>query len=157
MLVQVRLLCNLFDGMAAVLQGQTSAVGEMYNEIPDRVSDAAIFIGLGYASCGDGTGTVPELGYVAALVAIFAAYVRAVGKAGGAPNDFCGPFAKPQRMAIVTLFAIYIAASPTSWRSEFGDVRILLIVVIAGTSLTTLRRLGRIAAKLRADPPGPTE
>src|SRR5262245_9528608 len=46
--VQLRLLANLFDGMVAIQQGRASAVGELFNEVPDRISDAAILVGLGY-------------------------------------------------------------------------------------------------------------
>ena len=72
-LIQVRLLCNLFDGMVAVATSRTSAVGDLYNEIPDRVSDAAVLIGLGYAHGGQ-----VELGYVAACIALFVALRRQV-------------------------------------------------------------------------------
>lgn len=143
-LVQLRLLSNLLDGMVAVLRDETSAVGELYNEVPDRLSDAAILIGLGYAAGGD-----PVLGFVAALVAIFVAYVRAMAKAVGATNDFCGPFAKPHRMALVTAFTLWVGVSPTSWRLEFGEARVALIILIAGGSLTAVRRLLRAAKELR--------
>ena len=43
-LVQLRLLANLYDGMVAVLRQVASPVGELFNEVPDRVSDAAILI-----------------------------------------------------------------------------------------------------------------
>src|SRR5690349_24564187 len=39
-LCQVRLLCNLFDGMVAVGRQIASSTGELYNEVPDRVCDA---------------------------------------------------------------------------------------------------------------------
>src|SRR5258708_11125704 len=52
LLIQMRLLANLFDGMVAIASGRASAVGELYNEVPDRVSDAAILIGAGYAVGG---------------------------------------------------------------------------------------------------------
>src|SRR5690348_14657426 len=48
-LIQVRLLSNLLDGMVAVECGRASPVGELYNEVPDRISDAAVLIGAGYA------------------------------------------------------------------------------------------------------------
>ncbi len=44
-LIQLRLLANMFDGMVAIEQGRQSPLGELYNEIPDRVSDAFILIG----------------------------------------------------------------------------------------------------------------
>src|SRR6185437_11072107 len=40
-LVQARLLANLLDGMVAIESGRASRVGELFNEVPDRVSDAA--------------------------------------------------------------------------------------------------------------------
>ena len=78
-LVQLRLLANMFDGMVAIEQGKASSVGELYNEVPDRISDTAILIGLGYA-----VGGYVAMGYAAALAAMFTAYIRAMGKAGGA-------------------------------------------------------------------------
>src|ERR1700722_9340933 len=37
---QLRLVANLLDGMVAIESGRASPVGELYNEMPDRVSDA---------------------------------------------------------------------------------------------------------------------
>src|SRR5260221_8901784 len=39
-LMQLRLVANMLDGMVAVGGGRASPVGELYNEVPDRVSDA---------------------------------------------------------------------------------------------------------------------
>jgi hypothetical protein len=38
--VQHRLLCNLLDGMVAIEGGKSSATGALFNEVPDRLSDA---------------------------------------------------------------------------------------------------------------------
>jgi len=83
---QLRLTANMLDGMVALASGRDSKVGELYNEVPDRVSDAAVFIGAGYAWGGN-----VALGYIATILAIFTAYVRAAGKIAGAPNEFRGP------------------------------------------------------------------
>ncbi len=136
LLCQLRLLANLFDGMVAIKRQIASKKGELYNEVPDRVSDAAILIGLGYA-----VGGVPALGYLAALLAVFVAYVRAVGKAAGAPQDYCGPMAKPQRMALITITAVYLALSPTPWQYPYYVVNGLLAVIIVGCLFTAIRRL----------------
>ena len=64
---------------------RASKTGELYNEVPDRFSDAAVFIGAGFAWGGNIT-----LGYIATILSIFTAYVRAAGKIAGAPNEFCG-------------------------------------------------------------------
>src|SRR5262245_34124008 len=47
--IQLRLLCNLMDGMVAIEGGLRSAAGEIYNDLPDRVSDALILIAAGYS------------------------------------------------------------------------------------------------------------
>lgn len=143
LLCQVRLLCNLFDGMVAVQRKIASSKGELYNEVPDRVSDAAVMIGLGYSIAGD-----PAFGFVAALVSVFVAYVRAAAKSMGAPNDFCGPMAKPQRMALATLAAFYLGLAPTAWRLAWGEVNVILAIVIAGGIVTAARRLRRAAKHL---------
>jgi len=143
LLCQVRLLCNLFDGMVAVAQNKASPTGELYNEVPDRVSDAAIFVGLGYAARGD-----VVLGFIAALFALFVAYVRAMAKSIGAPNDFCGPMAKPQRMALVTILAIFMAFARTTWQMQTSAVKWVLLAVIVGCVATAVRRLRRAAKAL---------
>lgn len=147
-LVQVRLLCNLFDGMVAVELGTTSALGDFFNEAPDRVSDACILVGLGYSAGG-----TSQMGFLAALMAVLVAYLRAQGKASGAANEFCGPMAKPQRMFLVTAGALYCAAAPKDWPlvidTGWGTVpEWVLGVIILGCLLTALRRCARITQSL---------
>lgn len=154
-LMQLRLLANMLDGMVAVASGAASPVGELYNDIPDRVSDTAMFVGAGYA-----WGSHPTLGYVAACLALFVAYVRAQGKVAGAHQEYCGPLAKPQRVFLMTVTALLCAVVPDSWpagvirQSAFGfDGGVMawgLAVVIIGTTWTVVRRLRKIARALRA-------
>lgn len=149
-LMQLRLLANMLDGMVAVECGKASPVGELFNEVPDRVSDAAMLIGAGYAAGGS-----PALGYTAACLALFVAYVRAEGKVAGAPQEFCGPMAKPQRVFLITLVALYCAFAPQGWQPQlsrlpgWGPVAFGLGVIIAGGIWTALRRLRRIANALQ--------
>src|SRR4029453_1364924 len=86
---QLRLTANMLDGMVAIASSRTSKTGELYNGAPDRISGAAVFIGAGFAWGGN-----VALGYIATILAIFTAYIRAAGKIAGAPNEFCGPMAK---------------------------------------------------------------
>lgn len=148
-LVQLRLLANMLDGMVAVASGRTSRLGDLYNEVPDRISDVIILIGLGWAAGGS-----PVLGFIAALVALFVAYVRLVGAAVGAGHDFCGPLAKPQRMFFVTVVALYCAVAPTACQPRLvsgeGLAAASLLLIIVGGTLTALRRLGHIATAVRA-------
>jgi len=152
-LMQLRLLANMLDGMVAVQTARASPVGELFNEVPDRVSDTAIFVGAGYA-----VGSLPELGYLAAIGALFTAYVRAEGKVAGAHQEFCGPLAKPQRMAVMTLAAIYAALAPAAWQPQLvawpGRTTLAwaLLLIAVGSAITTLRRLLRIGKALRKEP-----
>src|ERR1051325_7842766 len=70
--IQLRLLANMLDGMVAIASQRASPLGELYNELPDRVSDISIIVGAGYAAGGS-----PTLGYLAACIAVITAYVRA--------------------------------------------------------------------------------
>lgn len=151
---QLRLLANMFDGMVAVNTGRTSPVGEIYNEAPDRVSDAATLVGAGCALHSD-----PTLGYVAAMLAIFVAYVRTLGKSAGAPNDFCGPMAKQQRMALIIASSLYLAIAPAfATPDRLTDpprslLYYVLWLIIAGCVVTASRRLARISKALREKRP----
>lgn len=140
--VQLRLAANMFDGMVAVGRGIASPLGELYNEVPDRVSDSAVLLGVGAAADAWG------LGALAALAAMLTAYVRAVGKAAGAPSDFGGPMAKQQRMFLVTTLAVWCALVPTAWQPPALIVAVLWTITVGGLLTATLR-LVRIARALR--------
>lgn len=148
---QLRLTANMLDGMVALASGRASKVGELYNEVPDRISDAAVFIGAGFAWGGN-----IALGYIATILAVFTAYVRAAGKIAGVPNEFCGPMAKQHRMFVITVICLYSAVTPRSWQvimvsdSEIGLVTLGLAVIVIGCVITVMRRLGRVARALGA-------
>jgi phosphatidylglycerophosphate synthase len=144
-LVQTRLLANLFDGMVAMGRGIASPLGELYNEVPDRVSDTAILLGLGVAAGGNW-----GLGLAAALAAMATAYIRAVGKAAGAPSDFSGPMAKQQRMALATALGVWCGLAPVGWQVLAGwplAAWALAVITILAT-VTALRRLSHTAKAL---------
>ena len=148
---QLRLTANMLDGMVAIASSRTSKTGELYNEVPDRISDAAVFIGAGFAWGGNVT-----LGYIATILAIFTAYVRAAGKIAGAPNEFCGPMAKQHRMFVITLVCVYATITPRSWQivtfkySQIGLMSLGLVVIVVGCVITVIRRLNRITHALGA-------
>lgn len=144
--VQGRLLCNLLDGMVAIERGTASPLGEVFNEVPDRYSDAVILVALGYAAGG-----MPASGWAAALAAVLTAYVRAVGKGLGQPSDFRGPMAKQQRMFLVTLLAVVGLAAPGAVE-EYRMAAWVAAVMALGALVTALLRLGRIVSQLRSSP-----
>jgi len=141
--IQLRLLCNMLDGMVAVEHGRQTPLGLLYNELPDRIADVLFIAALGYAA-----GT-PWLGWLGAVLAVATAYVRALGGALGFPQDFAGLVAKPQRMAIMTLgcviASIEVVLGPTRYALTTAAV-----LIAAGSAWTCARRTLRIAALLRA-------
>ena len=155
-MIQFRLIANLMDGMVAIEGGKKSAVGDLYNEVPDRLSDPAILIGAGFA-----WGGCPMLGLTAALVAVFVAYVRAIGASVGVGQVFLGPFAKQQRMALMTLVFVASAVLPMPWQPIHASTGIgicggALLVIIAGGLITAVRRLNHIARLMRERQDGRT-
>jgi phosphatidylglycerophosphate synthase len=141
--IQVRLLCNMLDGLVAVEGGRKSLYGPLFNEMPDRIEDSVLLIAFGAAA-----GQL-WLGLLAALLAAITAYVRALGGSLGFAQDFRGPMAKPHRMAALTLAAV--AALGEAWFLESRQaIGIALWIVVAGTALTVVRRTLGIAAQLRA-------
>lgn len=146
--IQLRLLCNMLDGMVAVEGGLRSPVGDLYNEVPDRIADSLILVAAGY---GLGLPYAKELGWAAAVLAMLTAYIRALGGGLGVPGCFHGPMAKPQRMALMTA-ACLAAAAAVAWSGAAWLLWWALAAVAAGSSLTCGRRLGAIARVLRSRP-----
>lgn len=146
--IQGRLLCNMLDGMVAVEGGKRTPTGELFNEVPDRVADTLILVAAGYAA--DPTWG-PTLGWIAALLAMFTAYVRATGRAAGAQAHFVGPMAKPHRMALLTggCVASALAVFKSSAASTHPWLTGVLIAIAVGSLITVVRRLMRINADLR--------
>ena len=139
---QLRLLCNLLDGMVAIEAGKAAPDGAFWNEFPDRVSDMLILAGIGY-----GIGW-PALGWAAVALAILTAYVREVGRGCGLAADFSGPMAKPHRMALVTAAALASLFEPL-WNGRNEILLAALWLVALGSGVTALRRAWRIVRALR--------
>lgn len=136
--IQLRLIANLLDGMVAFESGMKTATGPLFNEMPDRIEDSMFLVAAGY-----GAG-IPSLGWLAALLACGTAYVRVLGGSLGIPQDFCGPQAKQQRMAALTVAAVASAIWPA-----MIVMPIALSLISAGIVITLWRRTTRLAAHLK--------
>jgi phosphatidylglycerophosphate synthase len=146
--IQLRLLCNLFDGMLAVEGGLKSRSGEIYNDLPDRLSDPAILACAGYSIVGPVTHGI-ELGYLAAILALLTAYVRVLGASAGASHFFIGPMAKQHRMAVMTVACL--ASIPDVLSASSDVVMILALTVISlGCVVTIVRRVVLIVKRLES-------
>ena len=143
--IQLRLLCNLMDGMLAVEGGLKSPDGDLFNEFPDRLADLGILAALGHA----GGGPLPILlGWLAACGALITASVRLHGASLLGIHDFRGPMAKPQRMALATGICLIMAVLAVIRREEAAVVTWGLGVMVAGIAVTLLRRLTRLSRTL---------
>ena len=147
-LCQLRLLCNLMDGMVAIEGGKKTLDGPLWNEMPDRVADVAILVGFGVAA------EAIVSGWAAASIALTIAYLRELGKGIDGHIDFGGPMAKPQRMALVTLVLLLAAATITVLSSPAAERYGTLVlqaglgICIAGSLITVWRRTHHIQRRL---------
>lgn len=140
--IQARLFCNLLDGMVAVEGGKQSPLGQLYNEFPDRIADSVLLVVLGYAV------EQAWLGWFAALAAALTAYVRVFGGALGLAQDFRGPLAKQQRMAVLTVACVLGAVEWRLYQSRWA-LLVAAWVIAVGALLTCLTRTLAIARQLQ--------
>jgi phosphatidylglycerophosphate synthase len=141
--VQLRLLCNLLDGMVAIEGGKSSPLGALYNEFPDRIADSLLIVALGQAA------GQPWLGWLGALLAALTAYIRVTGGSLGLAQDFRGPMAKPHRMAVLTL-ACLVGAAELATAGSRHALTIAAVVIAAGAAVTCVARTRALARRLRA-------
>lgn len=144
--IQLRLLCNMLDGLMAVEYQAGSATGSLFNEAPDRLEDALILIGAGYAT------NYWWLGWLAALLAANTAYIRVFGGSAGLKQDFSGWGSKPRRMFWVTVTCL--AAAICQGFEITRAWKVMLWGTVWTTALTagtlcgrTLRVYNRLKAK----------
>jgi phosphatidylglycerophosphate synthase len=148
----LRLWLNMLDGMVALASGKASKWGEILNDLPDRVSDVLIFVGVAHSGLCD-----PFLAYWVAIAAVLVAYVGTFGQALGVQREFSGVMAKPWRMV-----ALHVGAWLTLADLWWGDGDLMLggmvgwtildwthFVVLLGCVQTIWLRLARIARALR--------
>lgn len=136
--IQLRLLCNLMDGLVAVEGGKKTAAGEMFNDIPDRFADVMILVAAGYAAAN--IDYAVELGWMAAVLAVMTAYIRNLATTLGLAADFCGPMAKQHRMATMTL-AILLSLFEPLFAPQGTVLAIALLLIVVGSLLTLWRRM----------------
>ena len=83
----------MLDGLVAFAAGKASRRGEILNDLPDRISDIVIFVGVAHSGLMN-----PLIGYWAAIFAVLTSYVGLFGQALGVQRQFGGIMSKPWRM-----------------------------------------------------------
>ncbi len=141
--IQLRLVCNLLDGMVAIEGHRRSPTGALYNEVPDRIADSLLIASLGYSV------SAPWLGWFGALAAALTAYIRVLGGSLGLPQDFRGPMAKPHRMAVLTCGCIVGAVERYYFGSHWALLAAAWTIALGATATCALRLLS-IGRRLRS-------
>lgn len=139
--IQMRLICNLMDGMVAVEFGKKSKTGDLWNDVPDRFADVAIILGAGYFE--NSYPLAVEIAWANSVLAVMTAYLRVLGASLNSPHYYIGPMAKPQRMAILTAAYIGSAIYPGA-----GLLYGTLLIMLIGQIVTCARRLNLITIDL---------
>lgn len=150
LLIQLRLICNLLDGMVAVEHGKSMPNGELFNDVPDRFADIFILMGGALSiSSGDFQISPLTIGWIGSLLAVITAYVRVLGRSLGTQSYFIGPMAKQHRMFLMTI--AFVAEFFLSNQSVAGGaVYLALIIIAVGSFYTVFRRLSLISSDLMA-------
>jgi phosphatidylglycerophosphate synthase len=139
----LRLWFNMLDGMVAVAANKASRRGEILNDLPDRVSDIIIFVGVAHSGLMN-----PLIGYWAAIFAVLTAYVGLFGQALGVQREFGGMMSKPWRMVALGVGAWLEFAGYRSF-AGFAILDWTCLIIIAGCVETIVVRLKRITAALQ--------
>ena len=134
----------MLDGLVAFAAGKASRRGELLHDLPDRISDIVIFVGVAHSGLMN-----PLIGYWGAIFAVLTSYVGLFGQALGVQRQFGGTMSKPWRMV-----ALHAGAWLTFFlgAQSFATLTILdwtCLVVIAGCVETIVVRLKRITAALQ--------
>lgn len=145
----LRLWLNMLDGMVALASGKASLRGEILNDLPDRISDVLIFVGLAHGHLCN-----PFLAYWVAIFALLTAYVGTFGQAVAKKREFGGLMSKPWRMVMLHIGAWATFGCLQSGHGvQLGQLSILdwtCLLIIIGCVQTIWVRLAQTLRRLAA-------
>lgn len=137
-LAAARLVLNLLDGMVARRTGTAHPLGEIWNELADRLGDTLFLGGLAFTPAVD-----PRLAAGAVIAALLASYVGITAKAAGGRRQYLGVMSKPGRMIVVA------AGAPLAFVTTDGRwLAAVAAVVLVGALITLAQRLRAAAQEL---------
>lgn len=135
LLVALRLILNLLDGQVARLGGTSRPMGEVGNELADRIGDVLAIGGLAFVA---GVGPFPA--GAAIIAALLASYAGITARAAGAPRQYGGVMSKPARMIVLAIAAplAFLAGAPDAllvgaWLIALGALVTLVQRVVAAS------------------------
>ena len=152
--IQLRLTCNLVDGLMAVEGGKKTPYGEFFNDFPDRVSDLVLILAVGLSLSQQSGQHLPmHLAWIAAVFAVLTAYIRVLGASMKAPHFFLGPMAKQHRMAMLNLALVGSLVEVLFLGYFFYSFALALVIIALGALITCVRRAAAIIRFFQASQP----
>lgn len=130
-LAALRLVLNLLDGQVARATGTSHPLGELLNEVGDRVADVLFIGGLAFV-----TAVGPMLGLAAVVAALLASYMGITARAVGAGRQYGGPMSKPGRMLVLAAAAPISFVTASTW-----PLLVAAVIILVGSLLTLIQRL----------------
>lgn len=134
---------DMLDGALARLLHRTSRFGALLDSTVDRLSEAAVFLGLilFYANRGDTFEL--SLTYAAIIGSLMVSYARARAEGLGLKGEI-GVFARPERIVLLALGLFLTEVSLTA-------LVVVLWVLAVGAHLTAFHRLFFVWQQSRKD------
>lgn len=133
----IRLTCLRIDSYFGQTHSRHS-IEEIYvTELPERVSDAVIIIGFGFAAQSN-----PWLALLTALAAIFSSYLRSIGYSRGAGKRISasGPMNRVHRLVLLSVTSALMLLPIAGLNSKASIPQIALWLMFFGCLVTILLR-----------------
>jgi CDP-diacylglycerol--glycerol-3-phosphate 3-phosphatidyltransferase len=135
----IRLALNLLDGMLARATSSAHPLGELWNELADRLADVLFIGGLALHPAID-----PRLPLLAVVGAVLASYAGITAKAAGGRRQYGGVMSKPGRMGTLAIVAPVAFLTGDAWWLVLG-----CWVILIGAILTLAQRILAARDELR--------
>jgi len=140
LLTLVRITTNALDGMLArSTKGINHNIGEVLNELGDRISDAFIFLGLAFS-----TYVWQFVGELTLVLILLNSYLSILSKAAGASRQYRGIMGKADRMIVISIMSIL-----TLVFRNFSIINYGLVGIFFSTGLTMVQRYKSTTRELR--------
>jgi len=137
-LAAARLVANILDGSVARRTGAARPIGELWNELGDRVADVLFIGGLCFNAAVD-----PRLALGAVIAALLASIAGITVRAAGGRRLYVGVMAKPARMIVLAI------AAPVAFVASDGRILAAAsVVILVGSLVTLVQRVGSARTEL---------
>jgi len=134
---------DMLDGALARLTDSITRFGGMLDSTVDRLSEAALFLGLIIFFANRGDTLEVALIFAAVVGSMMVSYTRAKAEGMGFKGEI-GIFARPERLVLLTLGLFLSEASLTA-------LVVVLWILAVGANMTAMRRLFYVWQQSKTD------